>query len=43
MNANAKNLWSYLLHRGGTTRSRERIELYSEAISKGSTDLLYIN
>jgi len=29
--------------RGGTTRSRERIELYSEAIFKGSTDLLYIN
>jgi len=29
--------------RGGTTRSRERIELYNEAISKGSTDLLYIN
>jgi len=32
-----------VLIRGGTTRSRERIELYSEAISKGSTNLLYIN
>jgi len=35
-------MYVHSVHRGGTTRSREHIELYREVIFKGSTDLLYI-